>query len=152
MSSCRVFRVISSIIVVCTGNICRSPMGEGLLKANIKPGGRVVSAGIAALVGAPADPLAVDLMRENGLDITAHRAQQLTRQLLSEADLVLTLDRHHSEWINTRYPEYRGKVHKMLRWRENACIPDPYRQPRQAFEAAYDMIAAGAADWLRRLG
>lgn len=143
--------VIRNVLVVCTGNICRSPIAEGLLRARMTPGGRVMSAGIGALVGHPADPLAVELMSEKGFDITPHRAQQLTRQLLSEADLVLTLERQHSDWINARYPEYCGKVHKMLRWRDNACVPDPYRQPRAAFDAAYELIEQGVEDWLKRL-
>jgi len=143
--------VIRSILVVCTGNICRSPIGEGLLRAR-GPALEVSSAGVGAMVGWPADPLSVEVMQAQGHDIVAHRARQITRAMLSENDLVLTLDHHHSAWINARFPEYRGKVHKLLRWRDNADVPDPYRQPKAAFEESYELIDQGVGDWLRRLG
>eukprot|EP00456_Euglypha_rotunda_P021088 TRINITY_DN18220_c0_g1_i4.p3 TRINITY_DN18220_c0_g1~~TRINITY_DN18220_c0_g1_i4.p3 ORF type:complete len:105 (-),score=18.86 TRINITY_DN18220_c0_g1_i4:86-400(-) len=104
------------------------------------------------MIGWPADPLSVEVMQEKGVDISAHRAQQLTRPLLAGVDLVLTLDRGHSDWINSRYPEFRGKVHKILRWRENADVPDPYRQPREAFDESYELIEQGVEDWVKRLG
>lgn len=143
--------MINSVLVVCTGNICRSPIGEGLLALRA-PGVKVSSAGVGAMVGWPADELAVAVMKDRGHDIGAHRARQLTRALLAEYDLVLTLDQHHSDWINGRFPEYRGKVHKMLRWQQNADVPDPYRQPKAAFEQSYQLIDQGVTDWLKRLG
>ena len=143
--------MISNILVVCTGNICRSPIGEYLLKAKL-PKGNVLSAGTGAMIGWPADPMSVEVMQEQGVDISAHRAQQLTRPLLAGVDLVLTLDRGHSDWINSRYPEFRGKVHKMLRWRENADVPDPYRMPKAAFDESYELIERGVEDWVKRLG
>ena len=112
----------------------------------------VSSAGVGAMVDWPADPMAVEVMLDQGHDIAAHRARQLTRDQLAKADLVLTLDQHHSDWINNRYPEYRGKVHKMLRWQQNADVPDPYRQPKAAFEQSYQLIDLGVTDWLKRLG
>jgi protein-tyrosine phosphatase len=144
------YLVISRILVVCTGNICRSPIGEGLLRARA-PKAIVASAGVGAMVGWPADPLSIEVMQEKGHDIGAHRAQQITRALLAENDLILTLDRHHSEWINNRYPEFRGKVHKILRWQDNADVPDPYRMPKAAFEQSYQLIDSGVGDWLKRL-
>lgn len=143
--------MISNILVVCTGNICRSPIGEYLLKAKL-PRANVLSAGTGAMIGWPADPMSVEVMQEKGFEISAHRAQQLTRPLLAGVDLVLTLDRGHSDWINSRYPEFRGKVHKILRWRENADVPDPYRLPRAAFDEAYTLIEQGVEDWVKRLG
>jgi protein-tyrosine phosphatase len=141
--------VINSVLVVCTGNICRSPIGEGLLALRA-PGIKVASAGVGAMVGWPADELAVEVMKDRGHDIATHRARQLTRALLAETDLVLTLDQHHSDWINGRFPEYRGKVHKILRWQNNADVPDPYRQPKAAFEHSYQLIDRGLGEWLKR--
>ncbi|WP_028008556.1 low molecular weight protein-tyrosine-phosphatase [Solimonas flava] len=145
--------MFNRIIVVCTGNICRSPIGEGLLRQRLQ--GRdieILSAGTGALVGFPADPLAVEVAADHGLDISAHRAQQATLPLLSSMDLVLTLDQGHSDWINARYPQLRGRVHKLLKWRENADVADPYRQPKEAFEQAWADIDAGVDDWLKKLG
>lgn len=127
-------------------------MAEALLRARL--GSRVqqvASAGIGALVGYPADPFAVDVAAEHGLDLSAHRAQQATQPLLSAMDLVLTLDQTHSDWLNRQYPQLRGRVHKLMKWRENADVEDPYRRPREAFVQAFDDIEAGIEDWLRRL-
>lgn len=142
--------MFNRILVVCTGNICRSPIAEALLASRL-PGSEVRSAGVAALVGRPADPLAVEVMADQGLDISAHRAQQASLQLLSNMDLVLTLDRSHGDWINRNFPQLRGRVHKLLRWRDNGDVPDPYGMPKAFFEQAYADIAAGVDGWVRKL-
>ncbi len=103
------------------------------------------------MVGWGADPKSIELMHEKGIDIESHRAQQLSRNILADMDLVLTLDQTHSDWINARYPEYRGKVHKILRWKGNIDVPDPYKLPREAFIEAYDMIDGGVDAWLKKL-
>ncbi len=139
-----------NILVVCTGNICRSPMAEGLLRARLK-NRNVTSAGTYAVIGAPAEPLAAELMREHEVDIGGHIARQLTQPLLASSDLVLTLDQTHSDWINRQYPQMRGRVHKLLRWRDNRDVADPYRRPREAFAQAFEDIELGVEDWLKRL-
>src|SRR3546814_8777395 len=100
-------------------------MAECLLKARLKA--RKLdscSAGTGALIGFPADPLAIEVAADHGLDISTHRAQQATLPLLSAMDLVLTLDQGHSDWINGKYPQLRGRVHKILKWREDADVAD----------------------------
>lgn len=140
------------ILVVCTGNICRSPLAEILLQDRLRAAGvEVRSAGTGALVGYPADPLSVEVARDAGFDLSGHRAQQATLELLSAQDLVLTLDRGHSDWINTRHPQLRGRVHKLLKWQDDADVADPYQLPRAAFDQAWLAIERGVADWLPRL-
>lgn len=138
------------ILVVCTGNICRSPIAEALLKSKL-PGKEIWSAGTGALVGNGADLYSVEVSASHGLDLSAHRAQQLTLPMLQHADLVLTLDGSHSGWINNRYPQFRGKVHKLGKWRQDEDVPDPYRQPMEAFEMAYAQMDAHVGDWLAKL-
>ncbi len=142
--------MIEKLIVICTGNICRSPIAEELFRLG-KPGMDVRSAGIAALVNHPADPLAQLVMREHGHDLSAHRAQQATPALLMAMDLILTMDGSHSDWIRGRFPQLLGRTHKLGRWANNTDIADPYRQPKAAFEHAYADIDRGVAEWLKRV-
>ena len=142
--------MFNTILVVCTGNICRSPIAEGLLKAAL-PGKTVFSAGTMAMVGDGADPLSVEVSAANALDIASHRAQQLTLPMLQAADLVLTLDATHNDWINRRYPQFRGKVHKLGKWQENADVPDPYRRPKAMFDLVYAQMASQVEDWVKRV-
>lgn len=144
--------MFKTILVVCTGNICRSPLADVLLRSRLAAQGVAVrSAGTAALVGAPADPLSLAVARDHGLDLSAHRAQQATVALLSAHDLILTLDQTHSDWLNARHPQLRGRVHKLLKWQNNADVADPYQMPRAAFDEAWVAIERGIDDWLPRL-
>jgi protein-tyrosine phosphatase len=140
------------IIVVCTGNICRSPIAERLLQLHFQgTATQVDSAGTAALVNYPADPMAQLVMEEHGYDIKAHRARQATQALLTSRDLILTLDQSHNDWISSRFPQLLGRTHKLGRWLGNKDVADPYRQPKAAFDQAYADIVACATEWARRL-
>jgi protein-tyrosine phosphatase len=143
--------VIRHILIVCVGNICRSPMAEAVLKQALAPRGiTVASAGLGALVDYPADAHAVTLMQQRDLDITAHRAQQLNEALLAEADLVLVMEKAHKRAIEQNEPTARGKIYRVGEW-QNQDIPDPYRQPLAAFEAALQQIDTAVVSWLPKL-
>ena len=145
--------MFSKILVVCIGNICRSPMAECVLFAQLKqkvPNLSVTSAGIAALVGQPADPISQELMQEKGLDISAHRARQATPEILLKAELILTMEARHQQLIEAILPSARGKVHRLGKW-SGFDIPDPYKRPRKAFEQALVLIEQGILDWQRKL-
>jgi protein-tyrosine phosphatase len=123
-------------------------MAEAVLAAEARARGvtlRVESAGIGALVGRPADDSAIELMAARGLDITAHRARQVTHELVSAFELLLAMDADHQHVIETRFPTARGRVHRFGRARK-VDVPDPHRQGRAAFERALDIIERGIGE------
>ena len=140
---------MNSILVVCEGNICRSPMAEGLLAAAL-PQMQVRSAGLGALIGMPADETAVRLMQERSIDITAHRAVQINRQMCLESDMVLVMDAEQRQRLEQLYPQGRGRVFRLGEY-SKLDVPDPYRQSEQAFRSALLLIDEGVTQWLHRI-
>ncbi len=137
-------------MIVCIGNICRSPMGEVLLKHQ-QPQLTVFSSGIGALVGKPADPKSVDLMTVKGIDLNNHCAQQINTVLVSKSDLILTMEQKHINAIQSKFPEARGKVHLIGKWIDNQEVPDPYKKNEEAFVSALSLIESGLDAWQKKL-
>lgn len=146
-TSVRVFR---SILIVCVGNICRSPTAEIVLRERLGHGAGIAvsSAGLQALVDRPIDPMAATLLHERGLDPGAHRARQLSGSLLGAADLVLVMERRHQASIIRDHPQASGKTMLLGKWTGEREIPDPYRQQRPAFEHALDLVERSVEAWL----
>jgi protein-tyrosine phosphatase len=138
-----------SILVVCEGNICRSPMAQGLLAVAL-PETRVLSAGLGALIGNPADPTALLLMQERGIDITSHRAVQITKPICSESDLILVMDPSQRKRLEELYPQVRGRVFRVGEHTKRD-IPDPYRLPEKAFRDSLFLMDEGLREWLQRI-
>ena len=114
-------------------------MAEALFRLAL-PDLAVCSAGLDPLTGYPADPLSVRLMKERGIDISAHRAQPLAGWMVSEADLILTMEMEQAHYMVQRYPAARGKVERLG---SDYDIPDPYRQGLPAFRHSCELIAKG---------
>lgn len=137
------------ILLVCTGNVCRSPLAEGILRKLLRESGGhgaaiVESAGTAGLNGAPASAHSVDVAARRGIDIRGHAARPLTRRIVSRASLILTLQPEHSDWIVARYPEAREKTDLITLYGdplgEPDGVPDPIGLDIDAYEETYERI------------
>jgi protein-tyrosine phosphatase len=141
----QVLEMIQSILVVCLGNICRSPMAAALLRSRL-PDINVVSAGLGAMIGHPADPAVSRLLFSRGLDASSHRGQQLTGDLCRQADLILVMDQAQKQEVERVFPLIRGKVF-LLGAHEGYDVFDPYGQGTERFEACYALINSGVERW-----
>jgi len=147
-----VVSVFKNVLVVCAGNICRSPTGEHLLQRNLTGTEiRVSSAGLTAVVGHPFEGHALATLQRHGQQPHEHHARQLTPQILQASDLVLVMERRHLQDVIKLSPLARGKTFLLGKWQNEREIPDPYRQGTAAFEHAYALIKDGADAWSRRL-
>ena len=124
--------MITRVLLVCTGNICRSPLAEALLVRALQGRGvegvAVTSAGTGAWDGAPASEGAYLVGLERGLDLSSHRARLLTRELVEQADLILTMARHHRARVDELGGEGRVFVLGEYGGREGdeAEVSDPF--------------------------
>jgi protein-tyrosine phosphatase len=136
---------MNNILVICIGNICRSPMAEGLFKRAL-PDCTIVSAGLGALVGQSADPIAIQLMADEGVNISAHIAQQISPAMVSRAEVILVMDSDQKRYIENSFIGTRGKVFRLGEGAK-VDIPDPYREGIDSFRAAQRLIEAGVNYW-----
>lgn len=123
-------------------------MAEGELAARLRKRGiqaTVGSAGVSALAGKPADPTAQALMLGRGIDISAHRARQLTPDLIRAFELILVMESRQQRAVEEILPGARGRVHRLGRW-GGFDVPDPYGRDREDFEDALGLIVRGVDD------
>ncbi|NMP25686.1 protein tyrosine phosphatase [Rahnella sp. SAP-1] len=142
--------MFNSVLIVCTGNICRSPIAERLLRRTL-PKKKIDSAGIKALVGHSADPSAVLVAQSHNLALDGHEATQFTATLGQQYDLILVMEKFHMEKISHISPEARGKVMYLGHWLDKREIPDPYGKSQEAFEYIYQLIEKASQSWVEKL-
>ncbi|EFC1352676.1 protein-tyrosine-phosphatase Etp [Escherichia coli] len=140
----------NSILVVCTGNICRSPIGERLLRKRL-PGVKVKSAGVHGLVKHPADTVAAEVAANHGVSLDGHAGRKLTAEMVRNYDLILAMESEHIAQVTAIAPEVRGKTMLFGQWLEQKEIPDPYRKSQDAFEYVYGMLERASQEWAERL-
>jgi protein-tyrosine phosphatase len=142
---------VKKLIFVCTGNTCRSPMAEGLLKHLLGPdcGWDISSAGVCAANGYPASPGALEAMGEKGLDLSRHRSRHLSPERIEEADLLVTMTRGHRDAILAIAPESEGKVFLLKSFgiaQSPADIYDPVGEALEVYRRVRDEIDAALPD------
>lgn len=128
------------VLVVCTGNICRSPVAERLLHAGLVAAGipaQVVSAGTQSMVGHDMTPEAAQLAQRYGADPAGHRSQQLTERHIADADLVLTATREHRSAVVSLHPRasrYTYTLNQLARLLPLALAPSSEGEPLSSVE------------------
>jgi protein-tyrosine phosphatase len=145
------------VMLVCTGNTCRSPMAETLMRAGLKKrftelfqnGNQpvfVTSAGLSAFPGGPASPEAITVMKSQGLSLLDHQSRAVTERGLRIADLVLTMTASHRSAIVDRFPDIADKVHLLSG--SNEDLADPFGGSQAVYTACADQIQAYVARWI----
>jgi protein-tyrosine phosphatase len=141
---------VKNLLVVCVGNICRSPVGERLLQAAL-PDATVTSAGIGALVGHAADETALKVAANNGLSLEGHVSRQFTAEIGAAQDLILVMEPGHKREIAKLFPQFSGRTMLFDQWTGMKGIADPYRLSEEFHEQVFQQIKAAADAWAPRL-
>ena len=135
------------ILMVCLGNICRSPLAEGIMQSKVNPDEVFVdSAGTAAYhVGELPDPRSIEVARKYGIDLTSQRARKFTSKDFSNFDMIYAMDQHnYQNIVSLAKDKSEAKKVKMIlnevHLQQNLSVPDPYYGGDEGFENVYKML------------
>jgi tRNA threonylcarbamoyl adenosine modification protein (Sua5/YciO/YrdC/YwlC family) len=148
------------VVLVCTGNTCRSPMAEVLLKKRLADklgckleelddrGVVVMSAGTSAAPGGRAAAEAIQALRDRGLDLAQHESQPISSRIVRFADLILTMTRSHRDAVVSQWPEAEPRVHLLA---SSGDISDPIGGPLDLYRRCAEQLDANLANWMEKL-
>jgi len=145
---------ITRILFVCTGNICRSPTAEGVMRALLEEAGLSTRIEIDSAathnyqIGSQPDPRTQSAARKRGYDLSTQRARKVTPEDFDRFDLVLAMDAGHVRLLRqVSPPEHHGKILLFL----DRDVPDPYYGDAEDFERVLDLAEEGSRIWIARL-
>ncbi|MCF6776328.1 hypothetical protein L3V83_07045 [Thiotrichales bacterium 19X7-9] len=143
--------MFNNVLILCVGNICRSPYAEGYFKKNINENIQVASAGIKALIDQPAAKEAQSVSEYYGFDIREHKARQVNMTQLIGTDLLLAVSSECIDYLKLNFPFAIGKAHLLGKWLNNIEIIDPYNKPKDAFEKMAVDINSCMDIWIKKV-
>jgi len=142
------------LLVLCTGNVCRSPMAEALLEhhvSRLKLDAQVISRGLSAPVGRLPHRHAVQVAQTHGVPLNPKkRAAAVASVDMAMALVIFVMDSGHRREVQQRFPTASGKTFLLGQWQEQE-IADPINEPLQAFEHAWQQCESGVQEWVKRL-
>ena len=141
-------KTMTHVVFICTANICRSPMAEGIFRHKADLTGRgdltTASMGIHGLPDEPASEPAREVCEAHGIDISAHRSRSISGEELQQSDLILCMEPGHRKFVQTFFPWHRQRVFLLGAWpgkqTRKSVIKDPIGAPMAVYRMIFEVI------------
>ncbi|WP_353093709.1 low molecular weight protein arginine phosphatase [Tissierella praeacuta] len=145
------------VLFICTGNTCRSPMAEGILRSMAEKKNlsiEVESAGISVFTGDSASKNSIMAMKKIGMDISKHKARQIHKEMIDKVDLILTMSKSHKNFIISHFPSSREKIFTLLEYayKIDKDVADPFGGRLVIYEKTRDEIYKAIETLVNREG
>ena len=132
-----------NLLFICSGNICRSPIAEGIapkIAAELGLSVQALSAGTLGIRERPADPHSVSVCKEVKVDISSHKSQEITNELVNWATYILVMERRHASHVREHFPFAEDKILELGMFGSVTHIPDPIGSWKFRFRGTRNQI------------